>query len=279
MRRREETSASRALIAARRGRLPPTLPVDCSLGQMAANHVGYLRKTLGWAGIEYAPHQYNFAGVDALVTALARHHMRLLPIVLGAPSWLSTQPKSGGDRRDLSAAFSGAVRDLRGAVRQAVRARRVVLARAQEPAAPPDRGLGDLERAEPRPVLGAEARCVRVRPAARRDVPCGQAGRSPRHDRALGHAVLHAGGRGELPDRSVPRRGQAVLRRDGPAHVLRERRRGVPADPGRALGDEPLRRPAQGGSGSPSGDGLADRPTRTSSQPAASGTTSASSSA
>ena len=68
---------------------------NCSLGRMAANHIGYLREQFSWPAIESAPRRYNFATYDGIVADVARHHMRLLPLLVGAPAWLSTRPAHG----------------------------------------------------------------------------------------------------------------------------------------------------------------------------------------
>jgi len=68
---------------------------DCTFGRMAANHIGYFRETISWAAVESVPHQYDFSVYDAVVSSLARHHMRLLPLLLGAPDRLSTRPSHG----------------------------------------------------------------------------------------------------------------------------------------------------------------------------------------
>ncbi len=68
---------------------------DCSFGQMAADHVGYFRGGLSWSSVAYAPNKYSFVSVDQLVADLARHHIRFLPLLLGAPAWASTAPASG----------------------------------------------------------------------------------------------------------------------------------------------------------------------------------------
>jgi hypothetical protein len=59
---------------------------------MAARGVGYYRGEINWAGTEYYPGVYNFTGADALVARAARHHIRLLVMLIGAPRWLSTDP-------------------------------------------------------------------------------------------------------------------------------------------------------------------------------------------
>jgi polysaccharide biosynthesis protein PslG len=68
---------------------------DCSFGLMAAEHIGYFRGGLSWISVAYAPQKYSFAYFDQLVADLARHHLRFLPLLLGAPSWASTAPTSG----------------------------------------------------------------------------------------------------------------------------------------------------------------------------------------
>ncbi len=68
---------------------------NCSFGLMAAAHVGLFRGGLSWAQTEYPAGHYSFAGFDALVAALARHHIRWLPVLLDPPKFRSTAPGSG----------------------------------------------------------------------------------------------------------------------------------------------------------------------------------------
>jgi hypothetical protein len=68
---------------------------NCSLGGMAAAGIGYFRAGIDWRYVEVQPNQYYFADYDRLVADVARHHMRLLPFLIGAPSWRSTAPAVG----------------------------------------------------------------------------------------------------------------------------------------------------------------------------------------
>jgi len=61
---------------------------------MAANHIDYFRGSLPWA-IEYARGKYAFAYFDRLIGDLARHHLRFMPTLFGAPNWASTAPAQG----------------------------------------------------------------------------------------------------------------------------------------------------------------------------------------
>jgi hypothetical protein len=66
---------------------------------MAANHIGYFRGGISWAGVEYAPGKYYFDPYDSLVVDLARHHIRFLAGVLETPPFYSTNP--GGSAQGL----------------------------------------------------------------------------------------------------------------------------------------------------------------------------------
>lgn len=70
---------------------------NCALGVLAANHLGYFRGTLAWAGVEPIAGRYNFAFYDSLVAQLARHHMRFMPGLLLTPRWASSAPSGAKD--------------------------------------------------------------------------------------------------------------------------------------------------------------------------------------
>ncbi len=72
--------------------------LDCSLGQMAAHHIGVLRGAIRWDGVETAPGIYQWGQVDGFVTVLAQHHITFFPGLIGAPQWLSTAPDSGAQQ-------------------------------------------------------------------------------------------------------------------------------------------------------------------------------------
>lgn len=68
---------------------------NCTFGRMAASGIGYFRGTIDWASVEPAPDDYVFTTYDDLVSDLAKHHMRFLPILVGPPRWASSAPKAG----------------------------------------------------------------------------------------------------------------------------------------------------------------------------------------
>jgi hypothetical protein len=67
----------------------------CTLGRMAAAGIGYFRTTFDWSQVELQPNHYYLQRYDALVSDVARFHMRVLSLLGGAPSWRSTAPSSG----------------------------------------------------------------------------------------------------------------------------------------------------------------------------------------
>jgi hypothetical protein len=71
---------------------------DCSMGQMVAAGIGYFREFIDWRSVEASPNVYNFSTLDSFEIAAAKHHMRVLATVFGAPSWRSTAPAKGAKR-------------------------------------------------------------------------------------------------------------------------------------------------------------------------------------
>jgi polysaccharide biosynthesis protein PslG len=65
---------------------------DCSLNALARARVGVLREVFYWAGIETSPGVYDFSVQDDYVEAAALRHMRVLPAILWAPKFRSTEP-------------------------------------------------------------------------------------------------------------------------------------------------------------------------------------------
>jgi polysaccharide biosynthesis protein PslG len=65
---------------------------NCSLGLMAANHMGYYRAQLNWGLLERVQGAYDWSPYDQLVTDVASRHMRLLFVLIGDPSFESTRP-------------------------------------------------------------------------------------------------------------------------------------------------------------------------------------------
>ncbi len=44
--------------------------LNCTLGQMAADNIGYFRGAIRWDGIEWTPGYYVWSSLDAFVSAL-----------------------------------------------------------------------------------------------------------------------------------------------------------------------------------------------------------------
>jgi Glycosyl hydrolase catalytic core len=65
---------------------------NCSLGWMASVGIGYFRAEFDWGTIEPLPGQYDLSAYDGFVANAARHHISLLGLLNGAPSWASTNP-------------------------------------------------------------------------------------------------------------------------------------------------------------------------------------------
>ncbi len=61
---------------------------------MAADHIGYVRFELDWAGVEPSPGRWDFSGYDAIVSLLATHRLQWLPILMYAPGFASTKPSA-----------------------------------------------------------------------------------------------------------------------------------------------------------------------------------------
>lgn len=63
------------------------------LAGMAAAHVGVVRHVVPWADMEPSPGVYDFASFDAFVADASRHGLRVLPFILGAPTWSLPHPR------------------------------------------------------------------------------------------------------------------------------------------------------------------------------------------
>jgi polysaccharide biosynthesis protein PslG len=66
--------------------------LDAQMAAMASSGVETVRISLRWADAEPSPGRYDFTQADRVVTAAARHHLEVLPIVLHTPRWASTNP-------------------------------------------------------------------------------------------------------------------------------------------------------------------------------------------
>lgn len=71
---------------------------NCSLGLMAAHHIGYYRAMLNWALIELQPGSFDWTLYDQLLADVARHHMRMMFVLIGEPAWQSSAPASAKPR-------------------------------------------------------------------------------------------------------------------------------------------------------------------------------------
>jgi hypothetical protein len=72
---------------------PVAVPTDDQIRRIAAGGVGSIRVPLSWPAIQpSAGVEPDWAGFDALVEAPARHHVRVLPVIWGSPSWVTRRP-------------------------------------------------------------------------------------------------------------------------------------------------------------------------------------------
>jgi len=63
-----------------------------NLDRVRSTGAGLLRQTFDWARIEPAPGRYDLSFYDGYVSALARRHLRLLPILFNPPPFRSSAP-------------------------------------------------------------------------------------------------------------------------------------------------------------------------------------------
>jgi hypothetical protein len=71
--------------------------LQCTLGRVAADRLGYVVCELAWNVVEPTAGQYNFTFYDQLMTGLAEHHLRWLPVVEAAPPFatMGASPPTG----------------------------------------------------------------------------------------------------------------------------------------------------------------------------------------
>lgn len=62
---------------------------DCTLGRIAASHIGFVRAEMDWSGVELRPRHWDFAGYDRMMAAFARHRVSWMPILMHAPAFRS----------------------------------------------------------------------------------------------------------------------------------------------------------------------------------------------
>jgi len=63
-----------------------------NLTRLRSAGAGLVRQTFDWARIEPAPGRYDLTFYDSYVADLARHHLRLLPILFDPPAFRSSAP-------------------------------------------------------------------------------------------------------------------------------------------------------------------------------------------
>jgi hypothetical protein len=63
-----------------------------NLDRLRSTGAGLVRQTFDWSRIERAPGRYELAFYDRYVAALARRHLRLLPILFNVPPFRSSAP-------------------------------------------------------------------------------------------------------------------------------------------------------------------------------------------
>ncbi|MBO0769312.1 MAG: hypothetical protein J2O48_11575 [Solirubrobacterales bacterium] len=62
--------------------------MNCTLGRIAAAHLGLFRGALDWQLVEYPRSgTYNWGYYDTAIALMAKHRIRFLPGFLGTPSW------------------------------------------------------------------------------------------------------------------------------------------------------------------------------------------------
>lgn len=74
--------------------LPPAQR-GATLDEQVRLGVGLIRQTLDWAQVERAPGRYDFSRYDALVAALSRRGLALLPVLFDPPAFRSSRPAHG----------------------------------------------------------------------------------------------------------------------------------------------------------------------------------------
>jgi hypothetical protein len=70
----------------------PDAALDQQMGLMASSGVESVRIVLSWNQFEPRPGAYNFASLDRLVAASARHGISFFPNISASPRWASSRP-------------------------------------------------------------------------------------------------------------------------------------------------------------------------------------------
>jgi hypothetical protein len=79
---------------------------DCILGLQALSGAGVLRVTLDWKGTETSQGQYAWSAFDSWMRSVARHRMRVLPILFNTPPFYGRQAATGSYPPRSMAAFA-----------------------------------------------------------------------------------------------------------------------------------------------------------------------------
>ena len=83
----------------------PKMGADQS--QVEALGVQWIREELDWPPAQPRPGQYDWATFDRLLESAAEHHLHVLPLILGTPSWAGPGPRALPNDVDAFAAFVG----------------------------------------------------------------------------------------------------------------------------------------------------------------------------
>ncbi len=128
-----------------------------AMPRIAASGAGLLRQTFSWRNIELRPGVLDFSAYDSFVADAARRGLDILPILFDPPEFRSSAP--AGQTR---AAYPPASNDDFARFAAILVARygpeRHLLGQARRRPASSDPLLAGVERAEPRRVLGRQAR-------------------------------------------------------------------------------------------------------------------------
>jgi hypothetical protein len=72
---------------------PVAVPTDAQVQQIATGGVGTIRVPLNWAEIQpTAGSGPDWSSFDTLMEAPVRHHVQVLPVIWGSPSWVAGAP-------------------------------------------------------------------------------------------------------------------------------------------------------------------------------------------
>ena len=139
---------------------------SATMAEQRSTGVGLLRQVLDWTNVETSPGHYDFTVYDGFMREAAAHGIAVLPVLFNPPPFY----RRDTGRAACPAAASVADGRLRASGREALRPRRLALARAAVRAKPPRPLLADLERAQPRDLLvqSPERASVREHAARRR---------------------------------------------------------------------------------------------------------------